>query len=122
MDCFLAWTMPIYYGCTQLDKFFPAESFVQLDPSDSSLEEQVRSVIQSDLRERNLDAIAEARRRVLQDYNFFEFITREIEAHEHSRVSRRKRPILLHDHTLSHTQFFVRQIKDIGQRFKQKEA
>ena len=35
MDCFLAWTMPIYYGCTALEQFFPAESFVRIDPTAS---------------------------------------------------------------------------------------
>jgi hypothetical protein len=120
MDCFLAWTMPIYYGCTQLEKFFPAESFVQLDPQADSLEEKVREVIQSNLREKNLEAIVEARRRVLHDYNFFEFIARETEAHKQptSALKRCKRPILLHDHTLSHSQFFARRLKDIGRQWK----
>ena len=25
-DCFLAWTMPIYYGCPRIAEYFPAES------------------------------------------------------------------------------------------------
>ncbi len=113
MDCYLAWTMPIYYGCTQLEKFFPEDSFIRLDPTAPDLEEQIRDVLHSGLRERNLEAISEARHRVLHEYNFFEFICREIEAQEQSdQQVRPPRPILLHDHTLSHSQYLTRAVKD----------
>lgn len=78
MDAFLAWTMPIYYGCTQLDKFFPRDSFVQLDPENPDPMSFLREVLKSGLQERNLEAIAEARRRVLNDYNLFNVLTQEI--------------------------------------------
>src|SRR5687768_17715451 len=31
IDCYLSWTMPLYFGCTNLADYFPAESFVQID-------------------------------------------------------------------------------------------
>lgn len=113
LDCFLAWTMPIYYGCTELERFFPAESFIRLDPTATDLEQQIRDVLHSGLYERNFDALCEARRRVLHDYNFFEFIACEIEAQEQRQEKiRAPRPILLHDHTFSHSQYLTRRVKD----------
>ena len=103
MDCFLAWTMPIYYGCTELERFFPAESFVRIDPDAPDVVGQVQDIITSNRREEHLPAVAEARRRVLYDHNLFEFLTREIERAEASRpaASRVRVPIVVRDHTLS---------------------
>ena len=101
MDCFLAWSMPIYFGCTQLERFFPVGSFVRLDPEADDPVGFLKSVIQSDVRERNLDLIAEARRRVLYDYNLFNLIATEVETAERERESslvRRERR-LIWDHT-----------------------
>lgn len=33
-DCFLAGTYPIYYGCKNLDQYFPKNSFLQIDLED----------------------------------------------------------------------------------------
>ena len=30
-DCFLAWTLPIYYGCPNLEDYFPEKSFIRID-------------------------------------------------------------------------------------------
>jgi hypothetical protein len=79
MDVYLAWGMPIYFGCTNLSRWFPAKSFVQLDPNHPDPVGFLREVTAGGQRERNLDAIAEARRRVLDDYNLFELIVRQIE-------------------------------------------
>lgn len=70
-DCFLAWSMPIYFGATNIAKYFPEESFVRIDINDPSAAEQVAKVVRSDLAEKNRDAIAEARRRVLDEHNLF---------------------------------------------------
>jgi hypothetical protein len=101
MDCFLAWTMPIYYGCTQLHQFFPRESYVQLDPEIADPVGFIRDVVNSDWRERNLEAIGEARRRVLNDHNLFNVLVAEI-GKDHARRGNDgavKHPRQLLDHT-----------------------
>jgi hypothetical protein len=77
-DCFLAWTMPIYFGCPRITDFFPAESMIMIDPADPNVVERVRQAVESDAWLRNRDAIAHARELVLREYQFFPFITREI--------------------------------------------
>jgi hypothetical protein len=81
-DCFLAWTMPIYYGCTRITDYFPAESMVQLDIEDPDAIEKLREAVASDRWTRNRDAIAHARELVLNKYQLFPFLAAEIEAHE----------------------------------------
>ena len=107
MDCFLAWTMPIYFGCKQLGQFFPQDSFVQLDPAMDDPVAFLRNVIRSDRRERNLEAIAEARRRVLYDWNLFELIVKELET---DRPRSLGIPKLISDHTRGRIQFVPRRL------------
>ena len=81
-DCFLAWTMPIYYGCTEITRYFPAEAMVQIDINDPDAVERIREAVASDRWRRNRDAIAHARELVLNSYQFFPFFARAIKAHE----------------------------------------
>lgn len=75
----LAWCMPIHWGCTNLSEYFPEDSYVRIDIEDENAPEKVKEVVESDLRERNLDAIAEARERILDKYQFWPTLEREIE-------------------------------------------
>ncbi len=75
-DCFLAGAMPIYYGATTLAEYFPAESFVWLDIDAPDAPRHVAEIIRSDRAEKNRDALAEARRRVLTEHNLFPRLTR----------------------------------------------
>ena len=81
-DCFLAWTLPIYYGCTRISEYFPQESIVQMDINDPNATEKIREIVSSDLWRNSLDAIAIARKLILDKYQFFPFVTREIINHE----------------------------------------
>ncbi|MEK6531622.1 MAG: glycosyltransferase family 10 [Deltaproteobacteria bacterium] len=73
-DCFLSWTMPIYYGCTNLDDYFPKESFVRIDILSPHAIEQIKDVVESGEYMKNRDAIAYARELVLDRYQLFPFI------------------------------------------------
>jgi hypothetical protein len=71
-DCFLSWSMPIYFGCTNMADYFPAGSFIQVDLADKKTAlEKIRAAIAEDLWTKNIDAIAEARRLILDKYQFF---------------------------------------------------
>ena len=81
-DCYLSWTMPIYYGCTNLDKYFPKESFIQIDINspESSLE-NLKEKLSKDFWESSLGSIQEARELVLNKYQLFPFLAKRIEEH-----------------------------------------
>ena len=97
-DCYLSWTMPIYYGCTNIEDYFPEESFVRIDIKRQEAIREIRDVINSDLWLQNREAIAYARELVLEKHQFFPFFTAQIhqfEAEKKSNLSRQKERIFL---------------------------
>jgi hypothetical protein len=71
-DCFLAWTIPIYYGCTNLEDYFPQESFIRIniDRPEESVQ-RIKSIIKNDDWEKRMPAIEKARKLVLDKYQLF---------------------------------------------------
>ena len=71
-DCFLSWTIPIYYGCTNLEDYFPEGSFIRIDINQP---ENALDIIHATLREDDwqarVTALNEARNLVLERYQFF---------------------------------------------------
>jgi GR25 family glycosyltransferase involved in LPS biosynthesis len=94
MDCFVCETMPIYVGDPRIATRFPPESLIVIDPDATDVAEQIRAVVESDLWMRNRDAVLEAKRRVLHDYNVFAMLARFVSAQTgpaeplvHTRIS-----------------------------------
>jgi len=80
-DCFLTWTLPFYYGCTNLESYFPEESFVRIDitrPRESI--EKIRAAMAGQTWEKRIPALEEARNLVLQKYQMFPHLSRLIAA------------------------------------------
>ena len=68
-DPFLGACMPVYYGCPNAEEYFPEESFLRIDIADlNSAVETVKRAMMDRLYEKNLSAILESRRRVLEEY------------------------------------------------------
>jgi len=78
-DALLAWCMPIYWGCTNLDEYLPEDSYAEIDIEDPNAPQRVREIVESDIREQNLDAIAEARRRLLDELQVWPVVERRIQ-------------------------------------------
>jgi hypothetical protein len=68
-DCFLAYTVPLYYGCTNIGKFFPEKSFIFIDINQPGKTiEKIRNILENDDWQSRLDAVKEARELVLHKY------------------------------------------------------
>ena len=79
-DAFLGLTLPFYCGCPNAADYFPADSFIAIDIRDpEAAARTIARAIAENEYEKRLPAILEARRRVLQEYNFFPVIAREIQ-------------------------------------------
>jgi hypothetical protein len=82
-DCFLAWTVPIYGGCPNVEAYFPADAMVRLDLANP---ERARSAVlralESEPGERVKEALAVARDLVLERYSPLAFVVAEIRAHQ----------------------------------------
>jgi GT2 family glycosyltransferase len=82
MDCFVAETMPLYYGSPLIARFFPEEAMVIIDPDDPDVFAKIEDAVRSDLWLKRKDAILEAKRRVLEDYNIFARLARFVREHD----------------------------------------
>ena len=80
-DAFLAWSMPIYCGCTNITDYFPAESMICIDIDDPDVAAQINAAVASRRWKQNLDAIAEARKRVLNRYQLLPLMADQIRRH-----------------------------------------
>jgi hypothetical protein len=78
-DAFLSYTMPVYYGCKNIEDFFPKGSFIKIDIHEPiAAIEIIKNAIKNKSWEKNIDAITEARNLILNNYQFFPFITKLI--------------------------------------------
>jgi hypothetical protein len=78
-DCFLSWTVPLYYGCTNLEDYFPEDSFVRIDPGDpESVVARIQELLSGDEWQRRLPALEIARRLVLEEHQLFPFLAHAV--------------------------------------------
>lgn len=85
MDCFLSYTMPIYFGCTAIEQYFPKNSFIQIDPKDKHIDLFLKEITISKKWEENIEAIKTARNLVLNEYQLFPFLYTQIKTLEQVR-------------------------------------
>lgn len=68
-DCFLTYTVPLYYGCTNIGRFFPEKSFVHIDIENPQKSiRTIRELIEKDDWQERACALQEARELVLNKY------------------------------------------------------
>jgi Glycosyltransferase family 10 (fucosyltransferase) C-term len=82
-DCFLAWTVPFYYGCANLEQYFPPDSFIRIDiENPQEAIGKIKQYLLEDDWNQRLPALEEARRRVLYEYQIFPMLTKQFKAEE----------------------------------------
>ena len=86
-DCFLSYTMPLYFGCNKIDDFFPKNSFIQIDPNDKHIDLFLTEIVNSNKWEENLDAISKARELILNKYQLFPFLSNHIRKFEKEKAN-----------------------------------
>jgi hypothetical protein len=77
-DCFLTYTMPIYYGCTNISDYFPLGSYIHLDIKERGILDHLKDIINSDTYQDSYNAISSARDLVLNNYHLFPFVANAI--------------------------------------------
>ena len=78
-DALLEWNLPFYSGCPNIVDYFPSDAIVPLDIASDDAAEIIKNAICADLRNKRIDAIAEARKVILERYNIFDFIAGQID-------------------------------------------
>lgn len=78
-DPFLGLALPFYYGCPNVEDYFPPESFIRIDIRDPEQAlATLRTAMAENAYEKRLPALREARRRVMFEYNLFAVLAAEI--------------------------------------------
>lgn len=73
-DAILCWTMPIYYGCTNIEEFFSKDSYHIVDITHPDSIEKIKEIVSRPLTEKNIHALEEARYLILNKYNIWGLI------------------------------------------------
>ena len=99
MDCWLAGTIPIYYGAINLENYFPEESFVRLDTLDFSKfrESLLDGEFSSEEYFRRLGAVKKARQTVVEEYSMHALVKNLIHDQRPRLSSGSKNRRYLHD-------------------------
>ncbi|MDQ3534333.1 MAG: glycosyltransferase family 10 [Bacteroidota bacterium] len=77
-DSILCFSMPIYYGSPDINKFFPEGSYIILDINNKKAVNELEEIINSGYYEKNISKLIEARNLILQKLNLFSFINLEL--------------------------------------------
>lgn len=89
-DCFLSWTMPFYYGCTNITDYFPPESMILIDPLQPDITMEImKEAVALDKWKKALPWIAEARQLILNKYQFFPSVVDKLKQFEIAQKPRR---------------------------------
>ncbi len=78
-DCLLCWTIPLYWGAGNIGKYFPAGSFLLIDPAHpAEVVKTLKRAVADGYYENNINAIAEARDLILNKYQLFPHVCKLI--------------------------------------------
>ncbi len=71
-DAYLGWAYPVYLGCPNIGEYFPTDALLSINDQDADMvARHMVDLLDSPLSKSRMDALAEARRRVLNVYNSF---------------------------------------------------
>ena len=73
-DCILARSIPIYYGCTNINKYFPKDCYYWLDITSPDCFEKLEEILNTPITEKQITAIKEARNIILNKYNVWSVV------------------------------------------------
>ncbi|NOY66520.1 MAG: glycosyltransferase [Gammaproteobacteria bacterium] len=119
-DAFLGFCLPFYHGCPNAADYFPPESFIPVNIHDIETTRKIISdAIKSNEYEKRLPYIMEARRRVLDEYNIFAVICREVNK-RHTAPATAGKPITLYSRRALRKKYPLIAISDIIGKFRAK--
>jgi len=74
-DCILCWTVPIYWGCSNIGDFFPKDSYYEIDINSPDCIERIKEIVNTPIQDKNIIALKEARDLVLNKYNLWDVVS-----------------------------------------------
>ena len=79
-DCYIGGAFPIYYGCPNIEKYFDKDSMIRIDINDfEGAIAAIDKAIANDLYTIKNEKIVEAKNLVLDEYNLFAMLAKEMD-------------------------------------------
>ena len=78
-DCILAWTIPIYYGCPNINKYFPKDCYYWLDITSPTCFHELEGILNKPITEKQIKALEICRDLILNKYNVWNIVNDIIE-------------------------------------------
>jgi hypothetical protein len=80
-DAFLSWSKPLYWGCPNLSKLFPTDSFTAIELGTQNPATLIAETVSKPI---NIEALNVARNLILDRFNIWEIIYRKINGDNHA--------------------------------------
>ena len=91
MNTYLAESYPIYYGCSNIEDYYPAEAMTKIDIEKPEEAVQIiRKLIADDPYEQHYSAIKKAKELTLDKYNLFAIFVEAMEANPYDKTKEAK--------------------------------
>ncbi len=117
-DPYLAYCLPIYYGCPNINDYFPKESYLAIDINNpQGACEIIQHAIQNNEYEKRLPAIRKAREKVLNQYNLFYVLNDIVTQHHTDSVKKENNRELLSRHA-ARKRYPMRGMRDLFKKAK----
>jgi hypothetical protein len=102
-DCVIAGTYPIYYGCPNLESYFPASSFARIDINDFGKSvEVIDNALAGELDRVNREKLRHARDLAMNKFNLYPMLVELIENIEAGKYGKPTQPLRLDSNLLPH--------------------
>ena len=110
-DAVLGWSVPVYFGAWNMAEYFPSASYVELASVESSTSlELIEGALAVGVSREMVEALAEARRLVLDTWNFFPAMARIVLEH---RIATRPARVCISGESPSVLRTFVGHIRRV---------
>ena len=77
-DTILSWTVPIYWGCSNIAQYFPVDSYYYVDITKPNAVDEIIKIANRPITKKNINALRAARKLILYNYNIWPTILRII--------------------------------------------
>tara|TARA_Y100000389_G_scaffold189574_1_gene213484 strand:+ start:386 stop:1345 length:960 start_codon:yes stop_codon:yes gene_type:complete len=73
-DCILAYTIPIYYGCPNINKYFSKDCYYWLDINSPNCFNELENILNTPITDKQINAMKIARDKILNKYNVWNIV------------------------------------------------
>jgi hypothetical protein len=116
-DSYLGYSVPIYYGCTNIESYFSSNSMEKIDINNISKSlDLIQNIIlnMDELYESKFDQMLTSRKRVLEEFNLYRFMDKLIEEKSVSLGEQKRITLIPKNH------LFNQKITDVKLRIRRK--